>query len=146
MKMSNIEFWHDHAGVSVPNLDESIAWYEGVLGFTVERRNTIEAIPAEVAILINGSLRLELFQVPGAKPPAEDRSLPNEDLKTFGNKHVSFAAEDVFALADELKARGADIVWVKKFPFGSNLFMRDNAGNLIEFVQRAKPATQHATL
>lgn len=144
--MSSIEFWHDHAGVSVPNMDEAIAWYEGVLGFTVERRNTIESIPAEVAILTNGNLRLELFQVPGAKPPAEDRSMPNEDLKTFGNKHVSFAVEDVFALADELKARGADIVWVKKFPFGSNLFMRDNAGNLIEFVQRAKPTILPATL
>jgi methylmalonyl-CoA/ethylmalonyl-CoA epimerase len=144
--MSSIEFWHDHAGVSVPNLDESIAWYEGVLGFTVERRSTIESIPAQVAILSNGNLRLELFEVPGAKAPSEDRSLPNEDLKTWGNKHVSFAVEDVFALADELKARGADIVWVKKFPFGSNLFMRDNAGNLIEFVQRAKPAIQPATL
>jgi methylmalonyl-CoA/ethylmalonyl-CoA epimerase len=144
--MSSIEFWLDHAGVSVPNLEESIAWYEGVLGFTVERRNTIESIPAEVAILINGNFRLELFEVPGAKRPAEDRSMPNEDLKTYGNKHVSFAVEDVFSLADELKARGADIVWVKKFPFGSNLYMRDNAGNLIEFVQRAKPQLQPATL
>jgi len=54
--------------------------------------------------------------------------------------------EDVFVLAEELKARGADIVWVKKFPFGSNLFMRDNAGNLIEFVQRPKLDYQPATL
>jgi len=144
--MSNIEFWHDHAGISVPNLDESIAWYEGILGFTVERRSYIESIPAEVAILINGSLRLELFEVPGAKAPSEVRNLPNEDLKTYGNKHVSFAVEDVFVLAEELKARGADIVWVKKFPFGSNLFMRDNAGNLIEFVQRPKLDYQPATL
>lgn len=144
--MSNIEFWHDHAGVSVPNLEESIAWYEGILGFTVERRSHIDSIPADVAILINGSLRLELFEVPGAKPPREVRNLPNEDLKTYGNKHVSFAVEDVFVLAEELKTRGADIVWVKKFPFGSNLFMRDNAGNLIEFVQRPKLPNQLAIL
>lgn len=144
--MTGIEFWYDHAGISVPDLDESIAWYEGVLGFTVERRSTIDSIPAQIAVMINGNLRIELFEVPGAKRATEDRTQPDEDLKTWGNKHVSFAVENVFALADELKARNADIVWVKKFPFGANLYMRDNAGNLIEFVQREKPLHQPAIL
>lgn len=144
--MSNIEFWHDHAGISVPNLDESIAWYEGVLGFTVERRIRIETIPADVAVLINGCLRIELFQATGALPPSENRREPDRDIMTHGNKHVCFAVEDVFALADELATRNADIVWVNKLPFGANLFMRDNAGNLIEFVQRERPQFLTATL
>jgi hypothetical protein len=41
--------------------------------------------------------------------------------------------------AEELKRRGADIVWVKEMKHGSNIFIRDNAGNLIEFVQSSKP-------
>ncbi|MES2264717.1 MAG: VOC family protein [Pseudomonadota bacterium] len=144
--MSKFEFWYDHVGVSVPDLAEAIDWWERILGFTLERRNVIEAIPATIAIMKNGNLRVELFEVPGAKAASEDRSQPNQDVCTYGNKHISFAVEDVVALSEEMGARGADIVWVKKFPFGSNMFIRDNAGNLIEFVQRPKPAFEATTL
>jgi methylmalonyl-CoA/ethylmalonyl-CoA epimerase len=137
--MAQFEFWHDHAGVSVPNLDEAVAWYQRVLGFQLERRVSIATIPAEVAVMINGNLRMELFQAQDGKPPAENRGVPDEDIRTWGNKHTSFAVDDVFAVGEELKRRGADIVWIKKLPFGANIFLRDNAGNLIEFVQRARP-------
>lgn len=140
--MAGMEFWHDHAGVSVPNLDDAIAWYERVLGFELERRVSIATIPAEVAVMRNGNMRMEIFQPLEGRAPAENRSVPDEDIRTWGNKHVSFAVEDVFALGDELKKRGADMVWVKKLPFGANAFLRDNAGNLIEFVQRERPTTQ----
>ena len=133
------EFWHDHFGVSVPNLEAAIDWYCRILGFAEERRIDIQAIPAKIAILRNGNLRIELFEADGARQPGEERSEPNADLLTFGNKHVSFAVADVTALAFELSQRGADIVWMKRFSFGSNMFIRDNAGNLIEFVERSKP-------
>lgn len=144
--MRTFEIWHDHFGVSVPNLQASIDWYCRVLGFTEERRHFIEGIPAEIAILKNGNLRIELFEAKGAKPPIEDRSQPNQDLLVFGNKHVSFAVADVQALSKELAMRGADIVWVKKFSFGSNMFIRDNSENLIEFVERPKPIIECALL
>lgn len=128
-------FWFHHGGVSVPDLDAAIDWYGRVLGFEIERRVPIPSVPCEMAMLRNGALRMELFEVPGAKPPAEDRSTPDADLQSWGNKHVSFAVADVPAFAEALRARGADIVWIKVFPFGSNIFIRDMAGNLIEFVQ-----------
>lgn len=141
------EFWHDHLGVSVPDLEAAIQWYHRVLGFEVERRIQIDSIPAKVAMLKNGPLRVELFEAANGKPASEVRNIPDIDILTHGNKHVSFAADDVFALAEELKKRGADIVWVKKLPFGGcNLFMRDVAGNLIEFVQRARPTTNIASV
>ena len=144
--MSGLEFWHHHGGVSVPNLDEAIAWWRDVLGFELERRRPIESVPCEMAMVRNGNLRIELFEVPGAKAPSENRSYPDIDLYTWGNKHVSFAVEDVPAMAEELERRGADIVWVKKFEFGANIFLRDNAGNLIEFVQYPKPDPAISTL
>jgi hypothetical protein len=67
------ELKHHHAAMSVPSLEASIAWWQRVLGFAVER---------------------------------------------------------------ELRAHGADIVFVKKHEMGANIFIRDNAGNLIEFVQQ----------
>ncbi len=136
---NTLEFWHHHAGVSVPDLDASIEWYRDVLGFEVEKRFTIPTIPAEVAMLKSGPLHIELFHVPGAKPLPEDRRTPDTDVHTHGNKHVSFAVEDVRPFAEELRRRGADIVWVREMAHGSNIFIRDNSGNLIEFVQETKP-------
>ena len=134
-----LTFWHHHYGISVPSLDEAIEWWERVLSFKLLRRYRIETVPAEVAIMGNGSSHVELFQSDYGQAPSEERSIPDEDLHTYGNKHPSFAVEDAKGFAAELERRGADIVWVKEFPFGVNIFIRDQAGNLIEFVQNAKP-------
>jgi len=140
------EFWHHHGGISVPDLDAAIAWWCNVLGFEVERRFPIPSIPAQVVMLKNGPLHIELFQVDGAKSLPDERREPDTDVCTHGNKHVSFAVESVRGFADELKARGADIVWVKQMAQGANIFIRDNAGNLIEFVEAPKPAHGYAEL
>jgi methylmalonyl-CoA/ethylmalonyl-CoA epimerase len=139
MGSGRLEFWHHHAGVSVPDLGRAIEWYTTVLDFEVEARFRIEAIPAEVVMLKNGPLHIELFEVPNAVPAAADRRIPEKDLYTHGNKHVSFAVENVKQLAEELRRRGADIVWVREMAQGSNVFIRDLNGNLIEFIQSGRP-------
>lgn len=137
---SKLEFWHHHGGVSVPDLDAAIAWYRDVLGFEFQYKAQLPAVPCTFAIVKNGDLRMEIFEVPGAAALPEDRRVPDSDLRTHGNKHVSFAVDDVPAFGEALKKRGADIVWVKVFPNGkANIFIRDLAGNLIEFVQAARP-------
>jgi len=129
------EFAFHHVGVSVPDLEASTAWYRSVLGFEELRRFQIDSIPAKVVMLCRGAMHVELFEVPGGEAPSGDRSEPDSDLRTYGNKHVAFAVRDVHAFAEELRQRGADIVSVNDFPFGSNAFVRDNSGNIIEFVQ-----------
>jgi len=129
-----LDLKHHHGGISVPDLEASIRWYAEVLDFEVEQRFEIPAIPAKVAMLRRGDLRLELFEVPGAQPLPEERRHPNLDLRTHGNKHLAFAIKDLDSAERELKNRGADIVWVRRFEFGANIFVRDNSGNLIELV------------
>ena len=92
-----------HAGISVPDLEASIAWYGEVLGFELSQRIAIDAIPAKVAMLKRGPLRIELFEVPGATPAHDDRRHPNRDPHTHGNKHVAFAVKDVDAMVAEFK-------------------------------------------
>ncbi len=144
--MSQLQFWHHHGGVSVPDLEAAVDWYGRVLGFSVERRFPIPNIPAQVAMIINGDLRMELFESPGAAPLPEDRRTPDLDIRTHGNKHVSFVVGNVDTFAAELERRGADIVWVKRFAHGASIFIRDLAGNLIEFVEDAPPAGRPAQL
>lgn len=141
-----LRFWHHHGGVSVPDLNAAIEWWERVLGFEVDKRFPIPAIPAEVAMLRNGPLFIELFEVAGARALPPERRQPDSDLQTHGNKHVSFAVDNVREFAAELARRGADIVWVREMAHGANIFIRDNAGNLIEFVQEPRPAADYAHL
>lgn len=129
-----LDLKHHHGGISVPDLEASIRWYAEVLGFEVEQRFEIPAIPAKIAMLRRGDLRLELFEVPGAQPLPEERRHPNLDLRTHGNKHLAFAIKDIDSAERELRSRGADIVWVRRFEFGANIFVRDNSGNLVELV------------
>jgi len=97
-------------------------------------------------MLRNGPLHIELFEVPEAKSLPAERRMPDSDVHTHGNKHVSFAVDNVREFAQELEKRGADIVWVKEMVHGANIFIRDNVGNLIEFVQGPRPSESHATL
>jgi methylmalonyl-CoA/ethylmalonyl-CoA epimerase len=134
--MADLALKIHHGAVSVPKLDESIAWYRDMLGFEVEQRVRIPGLPVEFAMMKRGEVRVELFEAENSKPLAPDRREPNLDFRTQGNLHFAFAVPDVHALAETLRERGADIVWVRDFEFGSNAFVRDNAGNLIEFVQQ----------
>ena len=133
--MSEMPIRMHHGAVSVPNLEESIAWYRKMLGFEVEQRFRIPGEPVEVAMMKLGDLRVELFEAENSKPLDASRREPDLDFRTQGNLHFAFAVPDVHAFADTLRKRGADIVWVREFEFGSCAFIRDNAGNLIEFVQ-----------
>lgn len=134
------EFAFHHGGVSVPSLDEAIEWYGRVLGFRLERRFRIEAANAETAFIAKGPLRFELFEVAGAAPLPDDRRHPPRDLKTHGNKHLAFRVDDLEAFLAAVTAKGADVAFVVREDFGRGCFLRDCAGNLIEFVEEPAEA------
>ena len=133
------EFSFHHGGVSVPDLDAAIAWYGDVLGFALEKRFYIEAARSHTAIVRKGSLRFELFEVEGAAPLPTERRTPPGDLKTHGNKHVAFRVDDLEGFLVEMAEKGADVAFVVREAFGKGCFIRDCAGNLIEFVEEPMP-------
>lgn len=129
------DFTFHHGGVSVPSLDAAIDWYGRVLGFEVEKRFYIEAAKSHTAMVRKGPLRFELFEVEGAAPLPDDRRHPPADLKTHGNKHIAFHVADLEAFLVEMEAKAVDIAFVVREAFGKGCFIRDCAGNLIEFVE-----------
>lgn len=131
-------FAFHHAGVSVPDLDAAVDWYRDMLGFEEERRFHIDKVGAEVAFVRRGALRFELFEVAGAAPLPDDRRTPLSDLRTHGNKHVAFRVGDFEAFVAEMEARAADIAMVIREGFGKGCFLRDCAGNLVEFVEEPR--------
>jgi catechol 2,3-dioxygenase-like lactoylglutathione lyase family enzyme len=127
----------DHAGISVGDLEGSVAWYGEMLGFTVDRVVDVPGDAGRVALIRHGDFILELFFIPGAVPLAQERRHPSTDLRTHGIKHVAYAVSDIRAHMNELKAKGVDVVWdVVMHDNTLCAFVRDNSGNLVEFVER----------
>jgi catechol 2,3-dioxygenase-like lactoylglutathione lyase family enzyme len=106
-----------------------------VLGFDLEKRFYIEAAKSHTAMVKKGPLRFEIFAVEGASPLPDDRRSVPRDIKTHGNKHVAFRVDDLDAFLAEMDAKGADIAMIVRESFGKGCFIRDCAGNLIEFVE-----------
>lgn len=128
-----------HVGVSVPNMDASIQWYQDMLGFTLVSDQFIPSLSARIAFLEHGEFSVELFQIEGAASLPEERRFPNLDIRTHGTKHVAYAVQDLRVLMTGLKAKNVDVA-LDIFTMEGDLvaFIRDNSGNLIELIQ--KPA------
>jgi len=129
------DFMFHHGGVNVPDLEEALQWYKDILGFEVERRFEIPPANAQVAMVRKGPLRFEIFGTASANPLPEERRMPLTDLRTHGNKHVAFQVKDLDAFLAQVESKGADVAFVVREEFGSGCFLRDCAGNLIEFVE-----------
>jgi methylmalonyl-CoA/ethylmalonyl-CoA epimerase len=130
-----------HVGISVADLEASIAWYERVLGFRLEAVVAVPEDDGRVAMLVQDGFRVELFEVPGAAalPPA--RREPGSDLRTHGVKHLAYRVRDIEAHAGRLRALGVDIVWdVRVHEDVKVIFVRDNTGNLVELVEPLEAA------
>ena len=127
----------DHAGISVADLEASIAWYGDMLGLhrRPHRRRARGHRPGRA----DPERRLHARAVlpPGRGALPEERRHPATDLRTHGIKHVAYAVADIRALMEHLKAKGVDVVWDVVLHDGTLCaFVRDNSGNLVEFVER----------
>jgi methylmalonyl-CoA/ethylmalonyl-CoA epimerase len=136
-----------HVGISVADLDASIAWYERFLGFSVEATGGIPEDDGRIAMLVSdGGFRVELFELPRAAALPAGRSHPATDLRTHGIKHVAYQVDGIEAWQQHLRDLGADIVWdVRVHEDVKVLFLRDNTGNLVELVEPLAPADSERT-
>ena len=78
----SFEISHHHVGLSVPNADESAAWYKKMLGFEVVTRMSENAAnKMKIVHIKRGNCYLELFEVEGARPLPEYRRDPSADFR-----------------------------------------------------------------
>ena len=127
-----------HIGISVANLDESIAWYEKMLGFEeitrMEQGATIKQM--KIGHIQRGNCYIELFEVAGAKPLPEYRRDPNADLAVHGLKHFGLQVDNLQAALKELKAKGVEVAMEPiDTPGVAFAFIRDNSGNAFELIE-----------
>jgi catechol 2,3-dioxygenase-like lactoylglutathione lyase family enzyme len=134
----SFEISHHHVAISVPNAEESAAWYQKMLGFEVITRIN-QGGGMTVVHIRRGNCYIELFQIEGAKPLPEYRRDPSSDLRVHGTVHFAFQVSDVAAAIKELQAKGAEIAMATvDTPGVAFAFVRDNSGNCFELIQYKK--------
>ncbi len=127
--------------LSVKSLDESAAWYGGVLGLRLAEKKDFPDNGLSIAILESEGFRLELVELKGSKAAADlltDATNP-ASLRGFGK--LAFQVDDLAETVAELKMRGAAVF--RDFtdpakPGSGSVIIKDNDGNWIQFFQRPK--------
>jgi catechol 2,3-dioxygenase-like lactoylglutathione lyase family enzyme/dienelactone hydrolase len=124
----------EHAGLTVADLDRTIAFYCGLLGLRLIVRKS--QVDGELAFLDTGSGMLEIFGRPGAQ-----RAL-DVPAGRAGVRHLTFAVDDVVATVGRLEAAGVEITERPRDAHNRELirrvaFCRDPDGLQIELIERA---------
>lgn len=125
-----------HTALTVKNTDETIAWYQEKLGFTVTHRYNKHGM--EITIMELDDVRLEIFCYTDETQPLPDyREDLMEDLHVMGTKHLSIQVEDIDSLVKDLKNKGVEFVMdIDNAGFGGRYtFFKDCNGILIELLQ-----------
>lgn len=91
MNISHIE----HIGIAVKSIEESLPYYENVLGFKCYAIEEVEDQKVKTAFLKVGETKIELLE-----PTAEDSTIASFlENKGPGIHHIAFAVEDGVANA-----------------------------------------------
>jgi catechol 2,3-dioxygenase-like lactoylglutathione lyase family enzyme len=121
-----------HVAINVPDIDAAIAWYDDILGFAVEKRDFIRGFRGRNALLKLDDFRIELFQNERVVPRANDDPSNPAGTEAIGFRQLAFAVDDRRGFTEMLKRKGVNIT--RELPDGTALFVRDNSGNVLEFV------------
>ncbi len=132
----------DHLGIAVRSLDESITYYEDVLGLTCEGREEVESQKVRTAFFAAGDVHIELLE-----PTSEDSPIAKFLEKNGpGIHHIAFATDDITGQLSRAKEKGARLIHEVPFAGAGEklvafLHPKSTFGVLTEFCQPA-----HSTL
>jgi methylmalonyl-CoA/ethylmalonyl-CoA epimerase len=128
----------DHVCLNVPNYQETLQWYQEKFDATVTREWTVDVFPdLKLAYLDVYGFRIEIAGSTQSKVGMPATQNFGDGLRTSGIGHFCFQVDDVDAVFAELNQRGVQtFVGLSSYPdVGVRIFfVKDNNGNLIEFV------------
>ena len=135
--METVQVTPHHFGMSVSDLDGAIVWFGKVLGFELDRKEDfLAAHGVHIAFIKNGDFFIELFQHDHAQPASPERSVPNEDIRTLGNKHMCLQVSDMEAVLERIKANDVTIALGPfEAPGSIAAFVLGPDGALVELLQ-----------
>lgn len=102
MKLSHIE----HIGIAVKNLEESITFYEEVLGLKCYAIEEVKEQRVKTAFFMVGQTKVELLESTDPEGPIGKFI----EKKGEGVHHLAFAAEGIEGALEELQNKGVQLI------------------------------------
>jgi glyoxylase I family protein len=126
-----------HIGLSVSNIDRSVAFYKKHFGLKVSARYSFNDKGLTMLMLKKVGLTLELFEFKKRKPLPQYRKTLNNDLHTIGVKHFSLETKNIQAAFNKFKkVRVRFATGLRVFANGKRyFFIKDPDGILIEVME-----------
>ena len=123
-----------HIGISVADLDRSVAWYTSHFGFSETKRFRKEDLEITGAVLQLGGMALEVL-APFAPSPAlpPPRTLV-EQLRRTGANHIAIEVDDLLDCHERLRASGTAML--TPIIDGRYFFCSDPDGTVLEIRSR----------
>jgi len=140
----------DHTGITVSNLERSLAFWRDVLGFEFSHRvHQTGELAAEITGVPGAEISLAVLKAPGGHKielleymaPANRKK--NVDLRPcdVGSAHVALTVDDLYAVLEKVAASGWNAAGKPQtLTTGPNagrrvIYVRDPDGTTIEFMQ-----------
>ncbi len=102
MKLTHIE----HIGIAVKNLEESIRYYEDILGLECYAVEEVKDQKVKTAFFMLGETKIELLESTDPEGPIGKFI----EKKGEGVHHLAFAVDGIEKALDELKNKGVQLV------------------------------------
>ncbi|MCQ1530573.1 methylmalonyl-CoA epimerase [Lutispora saccharofermentans] len=96
----------DHIGIAVNNLEESVNFYEDILGLKLQGVETVEEQKVKVAFLPVGDTEIELLEATTPDSPIA-KFIEN---KGQGVQHIAFRVDDLEKALEEMKKLGIRLI------------------------------------
>lgn len=127
----------DHIGIAVKNLDETLKFYEDVLGIICTNKEEVDEQKVRVAFLPIGDTEIELLESTSDDGPIAKFI----EKKGEGIQHIAYQVDDIEKAIEELKQK--DIRLIDEKPrYGAGgariafLHPKSTSGVLIELCER----------
>lgn len=103
-----MDFLHglEHIGIAVEDIDRSLQLYRDILGFSVEKEETLPEMGIKVAMLPIGDTEIELIQ----GITQESTIYQFVQKKGEGIHHLAFTVDDLEGKLQELKEKGIRLI------------------------------------
>ncbi len=127
----------DHVGIAVPDIEEALKFYEGILGIKATETEEVKEQKVKVAFLPTGDSELELLQSTDPDGPIAKYI----EKKGAGMQHLALKVDDIEAALAELKEAGIKLI-DEKPRYGAGgakiafLHPKATGGILLELCQR----------
>ena len=122
--------------IAVKSLEDTSRWYQENLGFREVLRRDFLEYGTRIAFLESSGVRIELIEDQRWKPVF--RPDPPQHTSIQGISQITFRVDGLEAIVERVKKRPITIAWdlieVKDIGF-KEFFIRDNEGNIIQFVE-----------